>query len=463
MSVAEIALRFGQSERFVKGRLALGNVHPEILAAFERGDLTLEAVAAYTLNLDQEAQATFFREAGQWSRRNVHDIKSAMRGGGIRADGKLASFIGEEAYAAADGQIAEDLFGSDSQWISADLIERLKAEKIEQIKADALADGWSFFATTEELGLYGLYQARILEPAGDALTEEEYARMEELSEQLEGYDPESWQDDEMDKLAAEYEELDSKSGTYTEEQKKLAGVVFDENEFRWKVGVLRPGQEKKAGIAGSASSGAAAKEKDPLALTQPLRDLIGDTATAAFKTAAIADPHKTLALIAAMLEQHENRSGSRPSRLKVERIDMNYGAKPENKERTIKAAVTAYAKMTPEELVAAVAGVFASTLDLSEKWLTKDFDYSHGDKRDEARLEHLALFDAKPVGAFDPDAYFTACTKPMIDAAMREMTGHAAIKPKKADMAREAAEAARKSGWLPGALRLKGYKIKKVA
>lgn len=464
MSVGEIALRFGQSERFVKGRLALGALHPDILAAFERGDLTFEAVTAYTLNPDQEAQSTFFREAGQWSRRNVHDIKSAMRGGrGIRSDGKLASFIGEDAYLAAGGQVAEDLFGSDSQWISADVVERLQAEKIEQIKANALADGWSFFATTEELGLYGLYQASILEPAGDALNKEEYARMEELSEQLEGYDAENWQDDEMDKLAAEYEELDSKSGTYTADQKKLAGVAFDMNEFRWKVGVLRPGQEKKAG-SGSASSGSAAKAKDPLALTQPLRDLIGDAATTAMKTAAIADPHRTLALIAAMLEQHENRTGlSRPSRLKVERIDINYGAKPEHKERTIKTAAASYVKMSSEELVTAVAGLFASTIDLTEKWLTKDFNYSHGEKRDEARQEYLALFEAKPVEAFDPVKYFAACTKPMIDAAMKEMTGHSAVKPKKAGMAREAAEAARTSGWLPEPLRLKGYKIKKVA
>lgn len=461
MSVAEIALRFGQSERFVKGRLALGNVHPEILAAYEEGDIKLESLMAYTVCPEPAVQIIWFRENRKsWQIDNPHYIRQALRGGdGLKPSSKLAQFIGEEAYLAAGGQVSDDLFGNDTVWTSDEIIETLKAERFEAFKDEMLADGWSFFETMQERGIYGLYDSRYEQPVGNELSEEDTARMDEIVALLEAGDVAD--DAEFEALEAEYEAFQEKGAVFTPEQKARLGIIFDTDRFEWRAGALPKGAEKKAGSG--ASSVPAAKPKDPLALTQPLRDLIGDAATTAMRAAAKADPHKTLALIAAMLEQHENRSGSRPSRLKVERIDMNYGARSANKERSVKAATASYARMSPEELVAAVAGLFASTIDLSEKWLTKDFDFGHGDKRDEARAEHLALFDARPVESFDPDPYFAACTKPMIDAAMREMTGYSAVKPKKADMAREAAEAARRSGWLPDPLRLKGYKIKKVA
>lgn len=402
MSVAEIALRFGQSERFVKGRLALANVHPDILAAFESGELSFEGVAAYTINPDQEAQAKFFHGAQQWARRNVHDIKAAMRNTGIRETSDLAEFIGREAYVAAGGHIHEDLFGDEVLWISDDLIENLKDEGIEKLKAEATADGWSFFATTEELGLYGLHQARVLRPEGSNLTDDEYARMEEISEQLEGYDPDDGVDEELDKLAVEYEALEQRSAIYTAEQKAVAGVVLDTRSFKWRVGVSKPGEDRQTSTA-SASPGAIQKEKDPLALTQPLRDLIGDTATAALRTAAIANPHKTLALIAAMLEQHEQHGGGvgKPSRLKVERVTYNHGDEPANKERPMKAAFNAYAKLEPDDLLTKVAQLFAPVIDLSEAWFQKD--YTSDDRRVATRKDFLKSFSATPVSTFDPE------------------------------------------------------------
>ena len=460
-SVEDIALRFGQSERFVRGRLALGNLHPDILAALEREELSLAAACAYTLNPDQERQIDYFNGANQWQRDSVNFIKSAMRGeGAIRADSAMAKFIGEDAYLAAGGVIVDDLFGEDRSWVSPELIEMLRIETYETFKKKALEEGWSFVETTEEFGCLGLYGARYLSPEGNDLTEEESARMDEISDQLEGYHPMTEEEeDEHDKLEAEYQALEAKASFFTDEQKAKSGILFsfDHGRVDWRAGAFKDDGTK---LSSSSSGDDAKPAKDPLALTQPLKDKIGDTATAALKVAVESKPDLALAMLAAMLEQGDSPASGvgRPSRIKLERYD--YAMAPASKEVTIKTAFDRYAKMKPAELKKALATLIASTVDLSERWFNKD--YTTEEKREKVRLEFINAFEADPVKHFDPEEYFSSCTKPAIDDAMKEMTGFSATKPKKADMAKEAAEAARETGWIPKPLRPKGYKIKKA-
>lgn len=458
LSVAEIALRFGQSDRFVRGRLALGNVHPEILAAYETGELNLEAISAYTLQPDQEAQVAYFRDADDWTASNPHYIRKAMRGGeGIRADSKLAGFIGEERYLAAGGAVSEDLFGSETFWTSGDIVEQLKAQALDEFRKQAADEGWSFVSTVQEFGIYGLYEVSTLAPEAPAeLSDEETQRIDELAQILE---TESWDDDDHGyQLNDEYETLTSRNGGFTDEQKAKSGIVIDTERMEWRVGAIRPEDVRKQARAGSSTSDGAApaKTKDPLALTQPLKDQIGEAATASLAAAVEADPHKALALVAAMLAAADNTTMGigRPSRIKVERVD--YGGS--SSQATVKKSFTDFVKEPPEDLLKTVANLAALTVDLSERWFQKD--YTGDSIREKTRSDFMAAFSADPLAAFDHEAWFGACTKPMIEAAAKEM-GLTLGAGKKGDMARQTASMAKERGWLPKNLRLKGYALKK--
>lgn len=457
-SVADIALRYGQTERYVKGRMALARLHPDILAAFEEKQIGYAAACAYTTNPDVEVQFKFFKDGG-WGRGQDYQIKSAMRQAAIRAESSLAQFIGEEAYLAAGGIIHEDLFGEDVYWISGELIEGLKAAAVERRRAEYMAEGWSFFATTDELGLPGMWGLSSVSPEGSDLSVEEAERLDKIAEHLEGSDPDD-DDPELRAMSEEYDRLDARSSTFTAEQKADTGIVIDLNNMDMRFGV-KTGAADDDEPLGAASKQAGKAQKDPLALTQPLKDKVGETATAALKTAVASDPHRALALVAATIEHVEgfNSGECRPSRLHVERVDpYSYGG-TEQKKRGIAKAFTAYVAMTPDDLLTVFASLAARSIDLTEKWLMKQ-SYNDDKPREGVRSDFLNAFAAEPLEGFDPEAWFLACTKPMIDAAMREITGYSATKPKKADMAREAAEKARETGWLPKPLRLAGYALK---
>ncbi len=61
--VADIAARFGVSERTVEKRLRLGGVAPEILNAYRAGELDLEALTAFAVTADRGRQLAVWNEA----------------------------------------------------------------------------------------------------------------------------------------------------------------------------------------------------------------------------------------------------------------------------------------------------------------------------------------------------------------------------------------------------------------
>lgn len=504
-SVADIALHFGQTERYVKGRMALANLHPEILAAFEAGKLRYAAACAYTTNPDIDAQIAYYRTAS-WMKEDPHYIKNALRSKDIeRADGSFAKLIGEEAYVAAGGVVHADLFGDDVHWTSTELFADLLDAKIESLRTESTAAGWSFFATMADLGVYNYWSLNRIEPEGDGLSKEDKKRLTEVEKELAAlrqapqadeaeeedeyypdddgdFDPIDEEEDEpdtemqerqerMDALRGELQALHARAKVFTAEQKAASGVVLDTSGYRIYLGVMRPTEEeiarrkqeaaeREARISGSTSeplATAAKAQKDPLALTQPLKDKIGETASDALSAGVIADPHKALALVTAMLATADvfGSGIGRPSRIKVER--MGHGGSADTK-LSIEKLFGTFAALAPDELLKRFAGFAAQTVDLTEAWFQKD--YTQDPVREKTRKTFLEAFSANPLETFDADAWFTACTKPMIDAAMKEMTGFGATKPKKADMAREAAEKARETGWLPKPLRLAGYALK---
>jgi ParB/RepB/Spo0J family partition protein len=110
--IEAIATRFGVSERYVKQRLRLGKVAPELLDEFRAGAVTLEVLTAFTLGADHEAQLAVWRQVKDQPYLGAHAVRRLLTQGTVPADSRLGAFVGLADYEAARGAIRCDLFNS---------------------------------------------------------------------------------------------------------------------------------------------------------------------------------------------------------------------------------------------------------------------------------------------------------------------------------------------------------------
>jgi ParB family chromosome partitioning protein len=110
-TVEDIVERIGQPERWVRQRLRLGRLAPEIFAAYAAGDLPVELARAYAATEDHALQLAawnHFAEAEKWNHREAH-IRAFLKIGD-REEQRLLAFVGAEVYRAAGGRFELDLF-----------------------------------------------------------------------------------------------------------------------------------------------------------------------------------------------------------------------------------------------------------------------------------------------------------------------------------------------------------------
>ncbi|QCI92334.1 ParB/RepB/Spo0J family partition protein [Novosphingobium sp. EMRT-2] len=241
---ADIAKRFGLTERFVLGRLRLANLAEPVFEALREGAITLDIAMAYASTSDTARQASVFEQLGQgYYRANVGEIRRQLASGGYRGSDPKALLVGREVYIAAGGRIDADLFSDDASemWIDGDILDHLAEEQL-AAAAEAIREreGYaqirpvaaSHIPYTET---YGLRQVQ-----GDLppLTDEEEARCEAIQVELEAIEEAAsdengegyTEDDEarVQALEAEYDAIQSRTPVLTDEQKAsaLAYVVI---------------------------------------------------------------------------------------------------------------------------------------------------------------------------------------------------------------------------------------------
>lgn len=213
----DIALRFGQSVRFVQGRMALGKLHPVLLEMLDLDEIRLDTATAYALEPDPERQLEIYNNLQGYQKTSAVYVKEAIAGTGIKSTGGVAKFIGETRYLIAGGKVMQDLFEDYSFWVSTDIVEKLKVERIAEIEEEMLAAGWAFVKTAEELG-DSVWYMDTLRPEQTGLPAEQQHRLEELQAAIEEFDEvdiEELPRDEQDRYHAldeEYDEL-SKAAT----------------------------------------------------------------------------------------------------------------------------------------------------------------------------------------------------------------------------------------------------------
>lgn len=125
LSPADLAKKFGFSERYVKQRLRLAALAPEILDAMRAGKLTIDAAMAYAHSQDRKLQLKIFaaeEKKGDWGH-GVQSIRSGIINAVMTTGDALFKFVGKADYEKNGGRYEDDLFGEAEGYSGRKLID----------------------------------------------------------------------------------------------------------------------------------------------------------------------------------------------------------------------------------------------------------------------------------------------------------------------------------------------------
>lgn len=132
-SPADVAKRFGVTERFVQGRLRLAGLAEPVFDALEANAITLDVAKAYASTSDTARQAAVFELLRHsYTRDNVSEIRRQLASYSYRAGDPKAMLVGREDYVAAGGRIEEDLFSDagSERWLDTQIVDELAERKL---------------------------------------------------------------------------------------------------------------------------------------------------------------------------------------------------------------------------------------------------------------------------------------------------------------------------------------------
>ena len=149
---AELAARFGLSGRTVQRRLRMARAAPELLARARAGQLSLGILEAACVEDDHRLQVEAVEAcADGW--RPAEQVRRRLLRKKPRATGRLAGFVGLDAYRQAGGSVTADLFaergGGELHLDDPELLERLAGERLAAAAAAERENGW---AVTADIG-----------------------------------------------------------------------------------------------------------------------------------------------------------------------------------------------------------------------------------------------------------------------------------------------------------------------
>lgn len=251
-SPEDVARRFGVTLRHVQQRLALAKLSPKIKAAWKRGDVTLDAARAFCLVDDHAQQDAVFKSLGK-PVTHASSVRARLMGDRMRANDRLAIFVGLEAYELAGGAIVRDLFDDEAVYIGDPaLITQLAEQKLEGQRASFTEAGWGWVDVSLSGGSIG---GTRLQPDWRDHTPEEEAELARLRNEMEALDEAIDADsieedprwDARDDLAAQIETIRQAARVWNPALMALSGVVLSisyDGEISTVSGVVRASDEK---------------------------------------------------------------------------------------------------------------------------------------------------------------------------------------------------------------------------
>lgn len=236
---ADVAKRFGLTERFVLGRLRLAGLAEVVFDALRDGELTLDLAMAYAATSDTIQQAAVFERNKHNSYGvNEHTIRRLVTEAGYAGSHPRALLVGRDAYVEAGGRVDGDLFSdaANETWLDRGLLDSLYDAKVRAIlDAATTQNGYGSARWAEDehaiwnvkRGLVAIKGA-VAEPCPEELErkadiERALADLEAASASDEGLNADQHQ--RADALREELDLIERPEARYSDEQKRDAIVV----------------------------------------------------------------------------------------------------------------------------------------------------------------------------------------------------------------------------------------------
>ncbi|CAM5220045.1 ParB family chromosome partitioning protein OS=Castellaniella defragrans OX=75697 GN=HNR28_003268 PE=4 SV=1 [Castellaniella defragrans] len=283
-TIEDVAARFGKQPNYVRGRMKLAHVAPELLQAYRDDEMSLSVVMAFAITDDQDRQREQWVRMDRWDRKNAQPsgIRQCLMDEAWTADHALAKYVGLDAYEAAGGRMTRDLFAADGDLRSIylhdpDILKGLAADKM-QADLARLGEGWAWIEAAlsfEEAGWNGYSNkyGRVYAQSRK-LTKDEAAQIKALTKRIDALDhdmdvlADSDEDDgdawdqmneELEALKAQRAALNDAAKVWSDEAKKIAGVgVYIDHSGALNVtyGLIRPEDRHAVQAAAQAAAGA---------------------------------------------------------------------------------------------------------------------------------------------------------------------------------------------------------------
>jgi len=255
----EIGARFFVSPATVRQRLRLASVSPKLLDLYEKDEIRLEQLMAFSISDDHARQEQVWDRVSSSHMQEPYYIRRLLTETTVRADDRRAVYVGAEAYEAASGVILRDLFEQDSGgWFQdAALLEQLVFDKLKVDAETIRTEGWKWveaaisfpyghtsgmrriYAEAQELSAEEIGRYDVLKAEYDKL-DADYAAAEEADEAIEA---------KLDQLGAELDAIDDRPRSYDPAQKAIAGVFVTlaaNGELQVEAGFVRAEDEPRA-------------------------------------------------------------------------------------------------------------------------------------------------------------------------------------------------------------------------
>lgn len=239
-SIEAIALAFGQTVRYVEGRLRLANVAPALLEGFRTNNHpNLEQVMALTMTDDHARQLAVWKERQHQSYLcNPKDLRKALAGNdSIDANtDRRMRLVSVDEYVAAGGTVQASLLTEHAYLLNPVLFEQLVMEKLNALAADVQAEGWSWVEVYPNDASVAVSKFGTTNPQRREMTTEERKHLEMLIEASdeagERYNDAPADSEEEAEWADKHDEADAAVDAYrqqflsfTAEQKSCAGAA----------------------------------------------------------------------------------------------------------------------------------------------------------------------------------------------------------------------------------------------
>src|SRR3954451_24621966 len=272
MSDEAIAAAFFVSAPVVRQRLKLTSVSEKLLDLYAEDAISLEQLMPFTITADHARQEQVWEAVQRGHNKEPYLIRRMLTEVKISASDRRAVFVGAEAYAAAGGTIACDLFCQDhGGWFEdVALLERLVDEKLQAAAVEVMAEGWRWTEKARDFPYRHTYGLPRVFPTIEPLSGEDQARLDALREELKqielahaetGKDLPEEVDQRLSELETAIEALEHRPGAFAPEDVARAGAYVSlayDGRVRIERGYVRPEDEPRAeGGAGSDSGDAA--------------------------------------------------------------------------------------------------------------------------------------------------------------------------------------------------------------